>query len=253
MLEQQQGQLVSGLQEMYRRLRNGQRWPGPKLEEANGNPLTHDILAALNLLETKHDGSGEFETFEDDFQTLQSKLIAGGASFTRRRGSLSSDSDHSHQGTSKSTSLSTPATTIPQGFNEHFNFSNASSPLTRSPAPQQRRSYPPTHQSPLHQSSPPSADPQLFQPEWSMPNPQSIMKSNFALQVPQLQQGLENVDAMMDTMQWDDSPISYDLDMSDMASYSQQMQYGVIAGLQDYGFGPEGVDSDFNRFIQVST
>ncbi|RMY94359.1 hypothetical protein D0864_05546 [Hortaea werneckii] len=43
MLEQQQGQLVSGLQHMYRRLIKTQAWTGPKLDEVNGAPLTHNI------------------------------------------------------------------------------------------------------------------------------------------------------------------------------------------------------------------
>ena len=95
MLEQQQGQLVAGLQDMYKQLQSAQAWTGPALPEADGHPLTHDILAALNLLESKSDGTGEFETFEEDCHQLQSKLIADGAGFVQRRGSFTSDSDHS--------------------------------------------------------------------------------------------------------------------------------------------------------------
>ena len=61
MLEQQQSQLVAGLQATYKRLQKAQVWNGPNLAEANGYPLTHDILAALDLLEVKNDGSGEVE------------------------------------------------------------------------------------------------------------------------------------------------------------------------------------------------
>jgi hypothetical protein len=56
MLEKQHNQLVRGLQEMYQRLRRASFWEGEPLDESSGLPLTHDILAALNLLEpTKED------------------------------------------------------------------------------------------------------------------------------------------------------------------------------------------------------
>jgi hypothetical protein len=50
---------VSGLQEMYQRLRKASLWEGEPLNESSGRPLTHDILAALNLLEPQEDGSNE--------------------------------------------------------------------------------------------------------------------------------------------------------------------------------------------------
>jgi hypothetical protein len=59
MLEKQHNQLVSGLQEMYQRLRKASLWEGEPLNESSGRPLTHDILAALNLLEPQEDGSNE--------------------------------------------------------------------------------------------------------------------------------------------------------------------------------------------------
>ncbi|KAK4547809.1 Fluconazole resistance protein 1, partial [Recurvomyces mirabilis] len=82
---------------MYQRLQAVQAWPGATLPETNGHPLTHDMLAALDLLEMKQDGSGEVETFEGDCDKLQAKLVAYGAGFVQRRGSISSDSDHSRQ------------------------------------------------------------------------------------------------------------------------------------------------------------
>jgi hypothetical protein len=57
MLEKQHNQLVGGLQEMYQRLRKASLWEGEPLDESSGRPLTHDILAALNLLESEEDGS----------------------------------------------------------------------------------------------------------------------------------------------------------------------------------------------------
>jgi hypothetical protein len=55
MLEKQHNQLVSGLQEMYQRLRKASLWEGEPLDESSGRPLTHDILAALNFLEPNED------------------------------------------------------------------------------------------------------------------------------------------------------------------------------------------------------
>ncbi|TKA71182.1 hypothetical protein B0A55_09510 [Friedmanniomyces simplex] len=63
---------------MYRRLRKAEAWEGSAVPEIDGSPLTHDILAALNLLEMKQDGSGETESYEEDFQKLQSELLTVG-------------------------------------------------------------------------------------------------------------------------------------------------------------------------------
>ena len=52
MLEQQQRQLVAGIQELYKRTQSGLGWTGPSLKDTqDGNPLTHDILYALGALE----------------------------------------------------------------------------------------------------------------------------------------------------------------------------------------------------------
>ena len=255
MLEQQQSQLVSGLQEMYQRLFNGQRWPGPKLEESSGHPLTHDMLAALNLLETKHDGSGELETFEKDCQKLQSRLLADGAGYMHRRGSIISDSEHSQHGNHKTTPQCTLNIAKPSVFKENFSFSTSPSPLAQSPLPRQRQSYPPAHQSPLHQSCQFANDPQLYQPEWSISEPRETVKSNFAMPVPQLQPNLDEVEDLMDNSQWESSPASYDLSMTGLNSYPQQLStvYGTTPGMQDFGVGFDTMDIDVSKFIQVAT
>ena len=248
---------MSGLQEMYRRLLAGQRWPGLALSETNGNPLTHDILAALDLLETKHDGSGEFETFEEDCQKLQSRLLVDGAGYMQRRGSFSSDSDHSQHGNTSSTSQNTPPLAKQPVFKENFSFSTSPSPVTQSPVRRQRQSYPPAQQSPLHQSSPLTNDPQLYQPEWSMSgfsDPETLLRSRFAMQTPQLQQNLDEVADMMGNNQWDESPSAYELSVGGLTSYPQQLQnaFGNVQGMQDFG-SLDTMDIDFNKFIQVAT
>ncbi|KAI5287351.1 hypothetical protein KEM54_006050 [Ascosphaera aggregata] len=84
MLEQQQSQLVAGLQELYRRMREGKGWPGEPLQNlSNGHPLTHDILERLGALKPAK-GSEEVPTFEEDLTAVQRKLIASGAGFMPR-------------------------------------------------------------------------------------------------------------------------------------------------------------------------
>ena len=125
MLEQQQAQLVAGMRELYRRLRTGEGWPGPWLEESisvDGNsggknkrnhPLTHDILKRLDLLYVRADENGSptgsvttfgalqhLKGFDEDCGRLQQRLIKQGAGLvTRRRksqqsGSRDDGSDH---------------------------------------------------------------------------------------------------------------------------------------------------------------
>lgn len=65
MLERQQDQPVSGLQVMCSRLQRTSLWEGAPLCENGDEPLTHDILAALDLLEPREDGSDGMEPFED--------------------------------------------------------------------------------------------------------------------------------------------------------------------------------------------
>lgn len=97
MLEQQQEQLVAGLQELYRRTQTGQGWEGAPLKESShGTPLTHDILERLGALKL---GRSDAETkhFEEDLSSLQQRLLADGAGLMQRALSDSgSDSGHSH-------------------------------------------------------------------------------------------------------------------------------------------------------------
>ncbi|KAF2717440.1 hypothetical protein K431DRAFT_192295, partial [Polychaeton citri CBS 116435] len=94
MLVQQQSQLVSAVQEMYRQLLEAGAWSSFELEDHNGRPLTHDIIAALHLLEVEQDNSGEMEKFED-CQTLQARLLSDGTAPVQHCGSVKSNSGHS--------------------------------------------------------------------------------------------------------------------------------------------------------------
>src|SRR6266536_4607366 len=95
MLEQQQAQLVTGLQELYRRTQTGQGWTGSPLKESsNGSPLTHDILERLGAL--KQDGHNSPEAFEEDLKLMQQRLIASGVGFMQRTDSSDGGSEAGH-------------------------------------------------------------------------------------------------------------------------------------------------------------
>lgn len=92
MLEHQQLQLVAGLQELYRRLKAGEGWTGSPLKETTrGTPLTHDILESLGAL--KQDNHASSDHFEDNLESLQSRLLATGASFMQRELSFDANSE----------------------------------------------------------------------------------------------------------------------------------------------------------------
>lgn len=257
MLEQQQGQLVQGLQEMYHRMLEAQLWQGPTLSEATGHPLTHDILSALGLLEKKDDGSDETIPFEEDCDKLQSRMIADGAVMTKRRGSLSSDSDRSHR--AQSSSHSTPVLSKPPLFKESFNFgsSSPSSPKTQSPPPKKRKTYPPAVQSPLHQNAPmTNNDPQLYQPDWALASqtlsdPEAILKANYMMKQPFQQQNPYDMhDFTQDALI--DSPMTSEFDFGEVP-YSQLTSNG-FGSLQDFGYAPYDamMEVDFKNFIATA-
>lgn len=101
MLEQQQAQLVTGLQDLYQRVQTGEGWLGRPLTESEGlgHPLTHDILEQLGALKTEPQIEGPVDRFEDDLEMLQARLVEGEAhTLSMRhhsRGSVESDSDSS--------------------------------------------------------------------------------------------------------------------------------------------------------------
>lgn len=260
MLEQQQSQLVSGMQELYRRLEKAKAWEGSKLEETNGNPLTHDILAALNLLEPKSEGGREMETFEEDCQKLQSKLLADGSGYVRRRGSFSSDSDHSQHGHARSGSYhSTPVLPKPSLFQENFSFPGSNpSPLSQSPAPQpmaQPQPSPQQQAKPAQFASVPlSNDPGLYAPDWAQAlaernDPSQCMRLSFPAQLPELDDGAING---LDMSQWDQSPAQYDATYSQFTAYPDAMFMGSMNTMQTVGDMPQmdGMDLDFRQFVQ---
>ncbi|KAL4894326.1 hypothetical protein BDV59DRAFT_176227 [Aspergillus ambiguus] len=101
MLEQQQAWLVAGLQALYRRVHDGDGWPGEPLKcEPNGHPLTHDLLTRLGALD-----QSKGERFEENPDAMQHELwkqnaaAASTASTTahmQRQDSSDASSDSAH-------------------------------------------------------------------------------------------------------------------------------------------------------------
>lgn len=177
MLERQQGQLVCGLQDLYHRLLKAGAWEGLSLDESNGHPLTHDILSALDRLESKNDDSGDLMAFEGSCEQLQSELIAGGAGYCHRRGSLSSHSAHSHHDSTRpAPSHDTPVQleAEAESLKENLNEPDAN-PLPRasSPVPWPRPPTLPQVDFPVVEPDPVQApclvnnDPLLYAPGWA--------------------------------------------------------------------------------------
>lgn len=255
MLEQQQSQLVSGLKEMYHRLQKASAWEGPSLDESTGQPLTHDILSALNLLEPKHDDSGELEVFEENCDKLQSRMVSDGASFVRRRGSLSSDSDHSHHERPKTASSRNDTPTVPRlsMFKESFSIPSSSpSPLTQSPIP---RSKPVTQPQYVAQSQPsirPSPlqepaftnDPQLYAPEWA----QALADMSYSDQSVRTKMAMQAGDFDMFTP-WDAANAQMEAYQFSTYQMGNGNMYGGMPDIADLS-QLDNMDFDFNTYVQ---
>ena len=253
--------MVAGLQETYRRLVDADVWPGKPLSEASGQPLTHDILARLDLLEPKNDGSGEHEQFEEDCQKLQQRLISEGASFTARRSSISSESDHGlsrkHARTSSHSSVHStpiPTSTAPI-FDEKFTFHQSASPtpVCRSPVPKFSQMRSPIKPSPLHNEAINNDD--FLMPSWADQfsmhglSAVDVMRSQSAMQAPIMQDGFQTAIAYnnaFDLQQGYDNMIPFG-----SPTYATPAQGFGAFNAQDWMNEP--MEVDFSKFVQVST
>ncbi|TIA57933.1 hypothetical protein D6C77_05859 [Aureobasidium pullulans] len=68
----QQFKLAAGLQTMYFMLLAAKAWPGTQLPEHKGNPLVHDVLDGLGLLEHKDGQDIDFGSDEHGIDTQYS-------------------------------------------------------------------------------------------------------------------------------------------------------------------------------------
>ncbi|THW35805.1 hypothetical protein D6D25_05154 [Aureobasidium pullulans] len=235
MLEQQQAQLVAGLQETYRRLVDANVWPGKPF--------------------------GEHEHFEEDCQKLQQRLISEGASFIARRSSISSESEHSlprkHARTSSHSSVHStpiPAHSAPV-FDEKFTFhqSASPSPVSQSPVPNLSQLRSPIKPSPLHNEAISNDD--FLMPSWQDQftmrglSAADVMRSHAAMQVPALQDGFQAAIAYGNAFE---PQLEYDNMMSfGSPSYATPAQGFGTFNAQDWMNEP--MDVDFSKFVQVST
>lgn len=234
MLEQQQAQLVDALQEMYHRLRRNELWPGTKLTETNGQPLTHDILHILGLSGITPDRSGEAKEGEENFEEMQLKLLANSARFAHRRGSINSNYDRNSR--SNESLQNTPRMTMQPSFDNQFDFTPSSSP---SPAPCQKESaYPPPKLPLLCRATSLIDHSQPLQPElsgWSFTEAEATIELEYAMWTPRLPQMLDHVnhianwDEIYETdMEWPSHSVGRCKDsasavMSQVAQYSSQL------------------------------
>jgi hypothetical protein len=232
MLEQQQTQLVAGLRELYSRLQKGESWPGQPLRESSGgHPLTHDILERLDLLHPSGDNhNSNYEGFEEDCSRMQQKLLERGAPFTRRRGSVSSESEHGH--TSTNSSYEGTPTTKSFAFDSPFARHNAPpTPPMHSPFPRQSQIV-----SPVKQESP-------------MVSPTFI--NTGALDPSSLSQTAWMNDSMMMDEPVDFTKAMYGFDS--YAGYDPSMMMDTIAINPNDPMMPDwnsNTDLDFSSFIQ---
>lgn len=231
MLEQQQGQLVAGLRELYRRLHSGEGWPGSPLQNSqNGHPLTHNILERLDLLHPSDETVSNYEGFEEDCARMQQRLLEGGAQYGHRRGSISSDSEHE---LSSISSLGTPS---PQALS--FNGSFAHGPQT------------PHTNGPFSQHPHPSCDtPSKFQPQLTIQptmrigvDPTAALRSPWVLDAPPMG-GLPNptyLPQFEPPMSHNPSDLAYD-------PFAQILTSTPIT-MADW---TDGTDMDFSNFISA--
>lgn len=144
---------------MYRRMLDGQGWPGEPLQDTNGHPLTHDILNRLGALKNA-DGSASPDSFEDDFDSLQRRLLSDAAQW-HQHDSPESDSEHNAH--------HSPPKAAPVRFHDPFakNAAPLSAPATppdQSPFPAHIQILSPSkpHDSESDQRSPASAQSQRW-------------------------------------------------------------------------------------------
>lgn len=84
-------QLVLGLQRMYHQLVETSAWNGPRLPLVDGQPLTHDILSALNVLDPESGSMSDTEMFD---AVSENATIRSTAADSNLIGSKTRNQDH---------------------------------------------------------------------------------------------------------------------------------------------------------------
>jgi hypothetical protein len=163
MLEQQQSQLVTGLQVLYKRLQAGEGWPGLPLDSHAGQPLTHDILERLDLLHSTSDSSIMHEDFDEDLASLKRRCLAeNGSPNQRRRRSPSEESEPSLVSSRSSRGIPSPhSLSIPDSFSQK---SSPATPFMDSPYLQTAQLSAPVK--PQHYTMPSMVNPLDLETQW---------------------------------------------------------------------------------------
>lgn len=92
MLEDQQSQMVTGLQELYKRVQHGRGWTGPPVEMTpDGVPLTFSILQRLGAIKRENDDKTRM--FEEDVVTVKQHFISREAEYFQCSSLTHSDSE----------------------------------------------------------------------------------------------------------------------------------------------------------------
>lgn len=285
MLEQQQAQLVTGIQMLYSRTLNGEGWAGSPLKEGpNGHPLTHDILERLGAL--KQEGLASDEPFEEDLNMVQHRLLANGAPTMQRRDSSSGSSTGDYSPTFPSRSM---------GSGGPFSTNNfPPTPPNYSPFPrsqqvaahmmaqsghqkteqQQQQNIKAEHPHPLSEpfQRRPSTATTLSQAQIFFPPP-TAPKQEFDYSVLQMQQqqqqqrqswgtpfnpsnGLDTM-ATANVMRGCDPPLTETLPTADYfqqttAQFARQFQHTSTTGSTCLGGQPDWNDEEFKTFFDPS-
>lgn len=101
-------------------------WPSTKLTKINGQALTRDALQGLGLSQTMAGGIGKTEEGEENFEEIQSKLLANSARFAHQRGSNYSNYDR--DSSSRELLSDNPMMAMLPWFNGQLNFTPSLSP-----------------------------------------------------------------------------------------------------------------------------
>lgn len=224
MLEHQQTQLILGLQEMYKRSSNGQRWEGPLLDDsAGGKPLIHDILDRLGVLQL--DAQGHFGNFEEDPEAMQQRLVSEGAGLVQRRASLESDYERDSSQPSFFELNSQPSSVT-----SAFHTQQLPTPPMHSPGMAQSVSKPP-------------------QP-WGLPTQKATQVRPQSLQI---HPGYTSWDtgmnpAVLQGSHWMDSPASYDTNMT----YLEGNAYPEFPSVDGNVPMPDWNDEVFNSYLNTT-
>lgn len=112
-MEAQQHKLEAAVHTMYYRLLAANAWPGPRLVERDGNPLIHDVLAVLGLLESVDDQKTRLDREQPEIEEPQHGSPSGDGSIVESPGEQYQESRNL-------------ATTQSQGAHHSRNISNQS-------------------------------------------------------------------------------------------------------------------------------